>query len=159
MEMKTFDKGQWLITEDVPAYFIYRLKKGRVSIHWKGKKVGDVEVAEGKTPRLIGNLGLFSNERKHTASIKAETAVEVEPIYIDHLLGLIKNETPQRIKSDVEAVIESIRLMDTIRNARERLTEIGKIKLTVQVNAKGELLEAFDELIVLYQRLYKESNA
>ncbi|MBI3582236.1 MAG: hypothetical protein HY098_09235, partial [Nitrospinae bacterium] len=47
MDEKTFPKGQWLITESAtPAYFLYKLKKGKVSIHTHGKKINEIDVKE-----------------------------------------------------------------------------------------------------------------
>ncbi len=154
MDEKTFPKGQWLITEsDTPAYFIYRLKKGKVSIYTKGKKINEMEVREGDKPKLLGFIAVLRGDRRHTASVKTESTVEVETIYVDHLMGIIKNETPANIRKDVDAVIESIQLINSIESMKNKLAEIGKIRLSIPSNAQVNALELFDELKSLYERL------
>jgi hypothetical protein len=154
MDEKTFPKGQWLITEsNTPAYFIYRLKKGKVSIYSNGKKINEVEVGDGDKPKLLGFIAVLRGDRRHSASVKAESTVEVETMYIDHLMGIIKNETPANVRQDVDAVIESIHLFNSIESMKSRLAEIGKIRLSIPSNAKADTLELFDELKSLYERL------
>lgn len=152
MGSKTLNKGQWLITEgDTRMFHLYRLIEGRVSVHSKGKKINEIEVKPGGTPRVLGILALF-NERKPTASVRAETDVEVETPYMDHIMGLIKNEMPIN-RDDLAAVIESIELYSSIERARGRLAELGSIKLSVPPKGKGEVKEVFNELKELYEKL------
>ncbi len=152
MGSKTLNKGQWLITEgDSRMFHLYRLIEGRVSIHSKGKKINEVEVKPGGTPRVLGILALF-NDRKPTASVRAETDVEVETPYMDHIMGLIRNELPLN-RDDLSAVIESIELYSAIERARGRLAEIGTVKLSVPAKGKGEVREVFNELKELYETL------
>lgn len=157
MDEKTFPKGHWLISEsNTPAYFIYRLKKGKVSVFTNGKKINEMEVRDGDEPKLLGVLAVLRDNRMHQASVKAESPVEVEMIYIDHLIGIIKNETPANVRKDVDAVIESIQLMNSIKTQEDRLAEIGKIRLSIPGNTKDLALEMFDELKSLYEGLSKE---
>jgi hypothetical protein len=156
MDEKTFPTGHWLISEsNTPAYFIYRLKKGKVSIYTNGKKINEMEVKAGDKPKLLGVVGVFRGDRKHAASVKTESTVEVDTMYIDHLLGIIKHETPENIREDVHAVIESIQLINSIETMNNRLAEIGKIRLEIPSNAKGDALELFEELKSLYESLSK----
>lgn len=156
MDEKTFPKGHWLISEsNTPAYFIYKLKKGKVSIYTNGRKVNEMEVRDGDKPKLLGVLAVLRDDRRKMASVKTESPVEVESIYIDHLLGIIKNETPASVRKDVDAVIESIQLINSIKVQETRLAEIGKIKLSIPSNATGDALELFEELKSLYESLSK----
>ncbi|MBI3582237.1 MAG: cyclic nucleotide-binding domain-containing protein [Nitrospinae bacterium] len=154
MDEKTFPRGQWLITEgNTPAYFIYRLKKGKVSIYTNGKKINEMEVREGDKPKLLGVIAAFRDDRRHTASVKTESTVEVEMLYVNHLKGVLKFEMPSKIRKDVDAVLESIQLFNSMETIKNRLAEIGKIRLSIPSNAHVNALELFDELKSVYERL------
>jgi CRP-like cAMP-binding protein len=155
MDENTFPKGQWIITASKthPAYFIYRLKKGKVAIYKDGKKLNEMEVKEGDKPKLLGVLAVLSGDRRHTASIKTESTVEVDKIYIDHLMGIIKNETLARVREEVNAIIESIQLINSIEKMKNRLAEIGKVRLSIPSNVHGDALDLFEELKSLYEQL------
>ena len=156
MYEKTFPKGLWLITEDNPAYFIFRLIKGRVSIYTHGKKVNELEVKEGEKSKLLGIIAILRGDRKHAASVRTESPVEVETIYIDQLLGIIRNETPANVQTDLAAMIESIQLYNSIESMQNRLAEIGKISFSIPSGSRGDVLELFEELKSLYEHLSRK---
>ncbi len=153
MSRKSISAGQWLFTEgDAPASIIYKLTKGRVSIYEGGKRINTMEVEEGMKPRLIGVISALTSDRVRTASVKTDTDIDVEIIYIDHFKGLIKHDVPAEVKDDIDAIIKSIVVRDKIKRFQRELSEIAPPeKLEIPDDLNQEVSEVLSELMEVYK--------
>jgi len=153
MSIEKFGTNQWLITAGgVPAYFIYRLLKGRVGIYDEGVKVATVEVKEGDNPKFIGFMATLSKDLVHRASVRTETEIEVDTHYIDHVRGLLAHDVSEKMQDDIQNMIEIISAVNQVRSLQKRISNMTKIELTIPENTNPELKDILDEL----DRLYKE---
>ncbi len=153
MSIKKIEAGQWLFTEGgVPGSVIYKLIKGRVSIYRDDKMINSLEVEEGMKPRLIGVLSALVRDRKPTASVRTDTDVEVETMYIDHLQGLLKHDVPAEMRDDIDAIIKSIVVRDKIKRLQRELSAISPPeKLDIPDNINPEVSEVLSELMEVYK--------
>ncbi len=153
MSIEKFGPHQWLITAGgVPAYFIYRLLKGTVGIYDEGVKVATVEVKEGDEPKFIGFIATLSKDLVHRASVRTETEIEVDTHYIDHIRGLIEHETSEKMRDDIQKMIEIISAVNQVRSLQKRISCMPRVELTVPENTSPDLKNIMGEL----ERLYKE---
>jgi len=155
MEKKTFKAGQWVITEgDTPAYFIYRLKNGKVSYHENGVKIRENEVKNGDKPFFLGFTSALREDRIHSASIKAETDIDTEVFFVDSIRGALKHDIPEEMKHDIESMIEVIVLENHIRSLKRMARDIPVIpdeRLKVPSGLSAEVGELVSELIDVYK--------
>lgn len=153
MSRKTIRAGQWLITEgSVSGNIIYKLIKGRVSIYEGGKRINAIEVEEGMKPRLIGVISALTSDRVRTASVRTDTDIDVETVYIDHFKGLLKHDVPAEMKDDIDAIIKSIVVRDKIKRLQRELSEIAPPeKLGIPDNLNQEVSEVLSELMEVYE--------
>ncbi|RMH86120.1 MAG: cyclic nucleotide-binding domain-containing protein [Calditrichaeota bacterium] len=151
---QTVPAGQWLIVEgSTPAYFLYKLISGQVGIYKEGQKIATVTVHPGAPPRFLGILSTLSADREHRASVKAETDVEVETIYIDHIRGILAHEVPREIRQTIQAMIEAIVIADEIKSLRRKLSHMPVVELEIPETLDPELKHILTELRKLYECL------
>lgn len=155
MKKETFEAGQWLLTEGNFAYFLYKLTKGTVSIHYKGKKIGTHEVKKGNPPMILGILAALKRDRQHLASVKTETEVEVEVLNFDHIMGLLKNDVPNDLRNEIDKMIQSITLEDQIKRCKQELSELPPVDL----NIPDKIDEEVRCILTAIKELYAGANA
>jgi hypothetical protein len=154
MEKKIFSKGHWIIIEGkVPAYFIYKLLRGKVSIHENGKMINVVDVTKGQKPVLLGIMAAIRKDRCHIASVKTESEVELEMLYINQLRSLIRYDVPESYRKSLDAMIETILLINRIKSLQSTFFEQERVDTKIPEGLTGEVSEVLRQLT----RLYKES--
>lgn len=153
MSIKKIEAGQWLFTEDsVTGSIIYKLIKGKISIYKGDKRINTIEVEDGMKPRLIGVVSALTSERARTVSVETDTEVEVEIMYIDYFKGLLKNDLPAEMQSDIDAIIKSIVVRDKIKRLQRELSAISPPeKLDIPDNINPEVSEVLSELMEVYE--------
>ncbi len=151
MSKKIFKAGQWLFTEGETGYFIYWLLKGRVSVYRSGKKINELEINKGDKPKMLGIIASITDDRRHMASVKTETEVEAEDVYIDHIRGLIKNEVPENIKKEIDTMIKTISTSDRIKSLQGILSELPPVTLKIPDGISEEVSRVLEELSCLYK--------
>ncbi|MDH4182890.1 MAG: hypothetical protein OEV92_01600 [Nitrospinota bacterium] len=150
-EQQTISAGKWILTEGgTPVYTVYKLIKGTVSIHKSGRKIRETTIADGAAPIMMGVTALLRADRLHMASIKAETDVVVEPIYVDHVLGVLKNELPKEKKAELAHMMEAITTGNEIISLVHKYWDIPRVNLEIPSGMEKETEEILDEI----QRLY-----
>ncbi len=155
--IKTIRAGEWLIAEgSIPAYFLYRMTKGRVGIYEENKKIASVEVGEGDKSHYIGFLSSLSEDRKHRASVKTETEIEVEVISTDHIQGLLRHDIPAGMRADIDMMIETIQIGDRIKGLRRIMSEKPIVDFDIESDTHMELKEILEELKSVYERIVKD---
>ena len=152
MSKKMFSKGDWIISEsETPAYFLYRLKKGTVSIHENGTMINSVEVEDGQKSVLLGILAVLREDRLHKASVRAESDVEVEQVYIDKLRNHIGQDVPASFKNDLDLMIDTILINNRIKSLKNSFAERELVTQKMFDNAPEELSEIFSQLTGMYE--------
>jgi len=152
MEKKTFSKGEWIITAGkAPAYFIYKLVKGKVSIHENGKMVNVVDVTKESRPALLGIMAAIRKDRCHTASVRTETEVEVEMFYINQLRSLIRYDIPESYRKNLDAMIETIILANKIKSLQTTFFEQEILDAKIPEGLTNEVEEVIRQLAGLYE--------
>ena len=159
MTIQNFRPNQWLISQgDVPTYFLHKLLKGRVGIYEDGERIASVEVKEGMKPKVLGFISALSGDHKHRASVKTETEVEVDSIYVEHIWGLLLHDLPEDMRKDIDDMIESIYLGDHIKGLRRKLSNRSVIDLEIRPDFDDELVEILQELRLLYENIMNDSE-
>jgi len=155
MEKKNFKAGQWIITEgDTPAYFIYKLYKGKVSYHENGNMIREIDMKNGDKPIYLGFTSALREDRIHSASIKAETDIETEVFSVDSIKGALKHDIPSNMKDDIESMIEVIVLENHIRSLKRMARDIPVIpedRMQIPRGLTPEVAELVSELIDVYK--------
>lgn len=152
MDKKMFSKGDWIITEnETPACFLYRLKKGTVSIHENGNMINTVEVEEGGKSILLGILAVLREERLHKASVRAESDVEVEQVYIESLRNHIGRDVPESFRNDLDLMIDTILINNRIKSLKNSFAERELVTQKMFEDTPEELFEVFDQLAGMYE--------
>ena len=161
MDLTKFEAGEWIIGKnEVPAYFMYRLVNGKVSIFSKGKKVNTVEVKKGQRPVMLGVMAMFKDDGKHSASVKAETESELEMVYIDSVKNVVQKDLPDTYRKDLEAMIETIILCNELKCLQEDFREMEKIVPILPEGLPTDVSEVLKEVKGLYeQSLYAQQLA
>ncbi len=150
-ETKTVKAGEWIIVEgDIPAYFLYKLKKGKVAIYEEREKITSVEVKEGEKPHFLGFMSTLSEDRRHRASVKTETEVELEIFSSEHIRGLLLHDVPPEMRQDMDSMIETIQLGDRIKGLKRLLAEKPLVDLKIEADMDPELSEIMQEFKALY---------
>lgn len=153
-QVETISANQWLITaDDIPAYFMFKLLQGKVSIYSSGVKVNELEVKEGQEPALLGLLAALREDRLHTASIKAETQLKVVRVYMDHIRGILKNEIPENVRKDLAATIDVVVTNDKIESLKAKLAAAPKVKVQIPSNVSGEAASILRQISGLYDKI------
>jgi hypothetical protein len=153
-KFETISANQWLITaDDIPAYFMFRLLQGKVSIYSSGVKVNELEVKEGQEPAILGLHAALRDDRLHTASIKSDTQLKVVRIYMDQIRGILQNEIPESAKKDIATAIDTIVTNDKIESLKAKLTTAPKVKVQIPSNVSGEVASILRQISGLYDRI------
>lgn len=160
METETIKAGEWIITEGgpIPQYFIYKLLKGNVAIFKRGKKVRDVEIKEGEKPIMIGITAVLREDRKHMASVKAVTDVEVERIYFDQVIGVLANEMPKEVKQNLSVMVKSITMGNEIICMLHEFYDIPRVTIEIPDNIDDNPTEILKEIKRLYALINEDVN-
>ncbi len=154
MEKMTIEPQTWIITEGgVPSYSIYRLLKGKVSIHSGGVKINEIDVAEGGEPAYLGVIAALRSDRQNTASVRSETQIEVEKQSIDQLWGILHNELSGDTQTSVSTMIEAIAIKNEIDSLASKLAKLGGVELTVQDDLRSEAKDTLKEVERIYKSL------
>ena len=144
----------WIMAEGLPNYFcIYKLLKGKVSIHSSDQKIAEVEVKKGGKPIILGMIAALRHDRKHIASVRTETEVEAIRIYIDQARGILSNEVPKKLRGDVAMMIDAIVLKNDIKSMQQKLAKFAPIKPKLPKTVRPDVRELVNELIKLYQEV------
>ncbi len=158
-ESRTIATGEWIIVEgDIPAYFLYKLTKGKVGIYEEHEEITSVEVKEGERPKYLGFMSTLSEDRRHRASVKTESEVQVDIIYADHIRALLQHDVPAEMQKDIETMIETIQIGDRIKGLRRQLSERLDVDIAIDSGFDPELKEVLNELKMLYQRIIEDSE-
>lgn len=152
MLVETIQAGQWIFTEGgVPEYSIYRLLEGKVSVHKSGRKIRELDIKKGDDPVTLGITAILRNDRMHMASVRAETDVKVDRIYIDHIRGILQNEVPKEMKGDIDTMISGINLGNEIVSLVSRFADLPKVDIEISDNSSPETVWVLSEIKRLYE--------
>lgn len=150
MSRETIKAGQWILAEGAHyGYLMYKLLKGKVSIFRSGAKVNEIEVKEGGKPVFLGIIAALRDDGIHTASVQADSNIEVEQIYLDQIRGIIKNEVPEDIKDDLSVMVHAIVLQNEITSLEQELASLPKIDFSAPDNER--IREVLEEIGRLYK--------
>lgn len=153
-KVETIEANQWLITDDgIPAYFMFKLLQGKVSVYSNGVKVNELEIKEGQQPVVLGIIAALRDDRMHTASIKADSKLKVVRVYIDHVRGILKNEIPEDMRKDISAAIDTIVTNDKIESLKAKLAAAPKAKVQIPANLGEEAASVLRQISGLYDRI------
>ena len=155
-KVETIGANQWFISaDDIPAYFMFKLLQGKVSIYSSGVKVNELEVKAGQEPAILGLHAALRDDRLHTASIKSDTELKVVRVYMDHIRGILKNEIPENVRKDISAAIDVIVTHDKIESLKAKLASAPKVKVLIPANVSEEATSILRQISGLYDRIAK----
>ncbi len=159
MAVQTFEAGHWLITEGgVPSYFMHKLMSGTVGIYEDGQKIAEVEVNDGGRPRWLGFVSTLGKNHHHRASVRTETEVAVDSVYVDHIQGLLRHEVPVDIREDIDLMVEAVSMADHIKGLRRKLAKMKMVDLIPPSDIDKELADVLAELKRLYESLMQDEE-
>lgn len=157
MKTQKFASGEWIIVEgDIPAYYIYRLLRGKVSYYENGNKLREAEYREGGDPVILGFTSALRDDRHSGASVKAETDIEVEPLSVDAIKGALLHDVSDEIKAEVNQMIKTVVLGNHILSLQRDLAVMRRIpdsKLAIPKNVSPDLHEILLELVRVYKNV------
>ena len=154
MAMQKIAPDQWLISKgDLPAYFLHKLVSGKVAIYDDDQRIATVEVKEGTEPRFLGVLAAMSSDHQHKFSVKTESEVEVDSIYLDRLWSLYLDEVPKEMQAGVQEMVDAILIGDHIKGLRRKLSDTRIIDLELKPGLSSELVDVLNELKTLYESI------
>jgi hypothetical protein len=153
-KVETIEANQWFISaDDIPAYFMFKLLQGKVSIYSNGVKVNELEVKEGQDPAILGLHAALREDRLHTASIKSETQLKVVRVYMDHIRGILKNEIPENVRKEISAAIDVIVIHDKIESLKSRLAAAPRVTVEIPASVSQEAASILRQISGLYDRV------
>jgi len=153
MAQEIIEANQWIFVEGgTPGYFIYKLISGKVSVYSNGAKINEVEVKEGSEPVILGIFAALRDDRMHTASVKSDSQIKVEKIYIDHIRGALRNEVPEDMRKNISTMITAIVTANEIDSLKHKLATLPKVSLTIPGNLGGEATKILQEIEELYKK-------
>jgi hypothetical protein len=152
MSFNTIRAGEWVFTEGkVPEYWIYRLLTGKVSIHKNNRKIRELQIQEGTSPVILGISALLRTDRLHTASIRAETELQVEKIYIDQIRKILTDEIPASVADEIATMVTAIDMGTTLISLAKKFDELPRISVKIPNDLHPETEEVLSEI----KRMYK----
>ena len=155
MNREMIKGGQWILAEGAPyGYYMFKLFKGKVSIYRGGVKVNEITVKEGDKPVFLGTIAVLRDDGAHSASVKSDTDIEVERIYVDQMRGIIRNEVPEEIKKDISIMIQAIVIQNEITRLKQTLESLPKVDL--KIPADERIREILEEINGLYKNIMPE---
>ena len=104
--IKKFEAGQSIFTEGGVGNEAYLIRSGHVSI-WRQSKGEKVHLAVRDEGEIIGEMSLL-DETECSASVTAESAVELEVITRDDLAKLLE-QAPDMLSKIMSQLMESLR--------------------------------------------------
>jgi len=153
-EKITIKPNEWIITEgDSPAYYIYELLSGRVGVYRNGARVNEVVVKDGEDSVFLGIIAAMRDDRSRAASVKTETEVKAVMHSMDQIWGILRNEIPADIKSDINTMIEAIITKNDIDGMSDHLASLPRASVEVPENLRAETKSIVNEVTRLYKSL------
>jgi len=153
-EKITIKPNEWIITEgNTPAYYIYELLSGRVGVYRNGARVNEVVVKDGEDSVFLGIIAAMRDDRSRAASVKTETEVKAVMHSMDQIWGILRNEIPADIKSDINTMIEAIITKNDIDRMSDHLASLPKVSVEVPENLRAETKSIVNEVTRLYKSL------
>jgi len=153
-EKITIKPNEWIITEgNTPAYYIYELLSGRVGVYRNGARVNEVVVKDGEDSVFLGIIAAMRDDRSRAASVKTETEVKAVMHSMDQIWGILRNEIPADIKSDINTMIEAIITKNDIDRMSDHLASLPKASVEVPENLRAETKSIVNEVTRLYKSL------
>ena len=158
MGRSTIKANQWLgVQSDLPAYFLYKLIKGRVGIYEDGEKIDTVEVNEEMTPRLLNIISTLAKDHKRRIAVKTETEVEVDSAYQEHFWKLLSHEVPHDMLEKIEKMIEVILVGDHIKSLRRKFSKMQVVgPLAIQETFNTEVKDLLFAIEGLYEHIMND---
>jgi len=150
-EKATIKPNEWIILEGgTPAYYIYELLSGRVGIYHKGEKMNEIEVNEGDDSVFLGIIAAMREDRVRVASVRTETSVVAIMHSMDQIAGILRNEIPKEVKSDVHTMIEAITLKNEIDVMASRLKSLPKVSAEAPAGMSDQARKVVHEVTRIY---------
>ncbi len=155
MGIRTIEADQWLIVQsDLPAYFLYKLIKGRVGIYEDGEKIDTVEVKDEMRPKLLNIIATLAKDHKRRIAVKTETEVRVDTAYQEYFWKLLSHEVPHEILEKIEKMIEAILIGDHIKSLRRKLSRMQVLEpLDIQETYSSEVTDLLYAVEGLYEHI------
>ena len=155
MGLETIDRGQWLFQEkSLPGNHIYRLVEGKVGIYHGGTKITDINVKAGDRPLLIGLISALRPDGLHTASVKSETPLRAEIVKTEQIRGIIGNEMPDGLRTEITSMIDNILLRNEIEALKFKLKSMPAALLDIR-DVPDDVTPEFREVLENILSLYK----
>jgi hypothetical protein len=132
------------------------LLDGKVTVYKSAKEVRCIEIKEGSQPVILGITALVSENRQHMSSVKADSDLKVERIYIDQLRGLLVNEIPKVIKDDIAVMIKSIVMGNEILSMVNKYCDIPRVSLEIPEELRPDIKEILMQIIRLYHLINED---
>ncbi|MES0371239.1 MAG: hypothetical protein ABUK11_03080 [Mariprofundaceae bacterium] len=156
MDQITIEPNVWIITEgNTPAYYIYELVSGSVTIYRHGAKVNTHEVKAGGDTIFLGIIAAMRDDRFNVASVRTESEVKVIRHSIDQVWGILKNEIPADLKFNVNTMIEAISIKNEIDSLNDQLAAMPKVTVQIPGDVRGEAKTVINEVVKLYSGVVK----
>jgi len=130
--------------------YIYELISGCVGIYHKGEKVNTIEVNEGEDSVFLGIIAAMREDRIRIASVQTETDVVAIMHSIDQIAGILRNEIPNEVKSDVHTMIEAITLKNEIDVMTARLESLPKVSGKAPSGMRDQARKIVNEVVRIY---------
>ncbi len=158
MGIRTIEANQWLVVQsDLPAYFLYKLIKGRVGIYEDGEKIDTVEVNEEMKPKLLNIISTLAKDHKRRIAVKTETEVKVDTAYQEHFWKLLSHDAPHDILEKIEKMIEAILIGDHIKSLRRKLSKMQVIEpFAIQETFNSEVTDLLFAIEGLYEHIMND---
>ena len=160
MGIRTIEADQWLVVQsELPAYFLYKLIKGRVGIYEDGERIDTVEVKGDRRPKLLNIISTLAKDHKRRIAVKTETEVKVDTAYQDYFWKLLSHEVPHEILEKIEKMIEAILLGDHIKSLRRKLSRKQVLEpLAIQETYSSDVTDLLYAIEGLYEHIMNDSK-
>lgn len=159
-DVRNVSAGEWLITEGgLPAYFLYKLTRGKVGVYEEGEKLRTIKAEAGAKPHYLGFMASIGPDNQHSLSVKAESDVVVEVYSVEHIRGLLRHDIPAAMQADIHNMIDTVVMGDHIKALRRHLARKPKIALRVDGGGiSPDLQEVLEELSGLYEEILHDGE-
>lgn len=156
VDKNTLEPDRWIITGGgTPAYFIYELISGKVSIYSNSSKVNEINVKNGDEPVFLEIIAAMRLNRLHTASVRTDSEIVVRKHSMDQIGGILHNEIPEDVNQNLMTMIEAIAIKNDIDGLEERLSSIAKVKINIPGNLREDIQSIIGEILKLYGNVVK----
>ena len=148
LNLKEIPQGTLLVEEDTPGVRYYILVDGEVEVV-KALGTPDERLLGVRGPgSFIGEMSLFSEDSRHTASVRARTALQLLEMSPDDLGGLLFRQP--------KFVYEMMRVISQRLDESENITIQELRQKNIQLTQAYEELKAAQEQIIEKERLEQE---